>query len=72
MKTYHVRYRTHQFGAELGIDVAAPNKESAYDKAVYEIIPQKEGCLPYSSWVSSVTYSNGNCKKFNTFEGKPY
>ena len=72
MKTYHVRYKMYQSSVELGIDVAAQNKENAYDKAVYEIIPQKEGCLPYSAWVSSVTYSNGNHNKFNTFEGKPY
>ena len=72
MKTYHIRYKMHQFSNEVGIDVIAQSKETAHDKAVYEVIPQKEGCSPYSAWVSSVTYSNGNWKQFNTFEGKPY
>ena len=72
MKAYYVRYRMHQYGEDCGIDVPARNKEDAYEKAVYERIPQKEGCLPYSAWVESVTYNNGNYKKFNTFEGKAY
>ena len=53
------------------IDVIAGNKWDAYMKAVYEAIPEREGELPYSAWVDSVTYQNGNCKHFNTFEGKP-
>lgn len=72
MKTYHVRYRMYQYGEELGIDVPARSKEDAYDKAVYEWIPRREGSLPYRAWVSSVTYSNGKYKRFNTIEGKPY
>ena len=62
----------YQYGEECGIAVLANNKEDAYDKAVYERIPNREGRLPYSAWVVSVTYSNGNYKKFNTHEGKPY
>lgn len=72
MKAYYVRYRMYNLGEELGIQVLAMNKEDAYDKAVYEAIPQKEGSLPYSAWVYSVTYSNGKYKLFNTFEGKAY
>ena len=72
MKAYYIRYRMHQFGEEFGIAVLAKTKEDAYDKAVYERIPKREGRLPYSAWVSSVTYSNGNYKQFNTHEGKPY
>jgi hypothetical protein len=36
----------YQSGAEFGIDVPAENKVNAYDKAVYENIPLKEGHLP--------------------------
>ena len=72
MNAYYIKYKMQQFGEELGIDLLAKNKADAYDKAVYEAIPKKEGHLPYSAWVSSVTYKNGNYKRFNTFEGKPY
>ena len=71
MKAYTVEYRI--IGNEVKrISFLANNKFDAYDKAVYELIPQKEGETPYSAWVSSVTYQNGNCRYFNTFEGNPY
>ena len=54
------------------VDVIAQNKAEAYDIAVFEIIPNEEGRLPYSAWVESVTYQNGNTRTFNTFEGNPY
>jgi len=69
---YYVKYREYQMGMEKGIDVLASSKAEAYDKAVFEAIPAKEGCHPYSAWVSSVTYNNGNCKYFNTSEGNAY
>lgn len=69
--TFYVRYRLYGQKQE-GVCVAARSKAQAYDKAVYEIIPQLEGECPYSAWVSSVTYENGNYREFNTFEGKPY
>lgn len=69
--TYHIRYRTYWTGQEKGIDVWASNKYLAYDKAVYEAIPAVEGCMPYSAWVASVTYQNGNYRTFNTSEGNP-
>ena len=72
MKAYYINYKMLPCGEEFGIDVLAKNKEDAYDKAVYESIPNREGRLPYSAWVSSVTYNNGNYKKFNTHEGNPY
>ena len=72
MKTYCIRYKMHQWDREWIVDVLAKNCADAYDKAVYEVIPQTEGRLPYSAWVSSVTYSNGNYKKFNNHEGKRY
>ena len=72
MKAYYVKYRNNSWGKELGIQVLADSKEQAYDKAVWELIPKKEGSYPYSAWVSSVTYNNGNWHHFNTCEGKPY
>lgn len=72
MKTYYVNYRTCDSNEVKGIKVQAKNKEDAYDKAFYELIPQAEGELPYSAWVCSITYKNGSSKMFNTFEGKPY
>lgn len=70
--TYHVKYRLYKYSLEEGVDVVANNKEEAYDYATYEVIPDKEGALPYSSWVSSVTYNNGRCHYFNTVEGCAY
>lgn len=72
MNDYCVRYKMHQWDREWIVTVLAKNKADAYDKAVYEEIPQTEGRLPYSAWVSSVTYRNGNYKQFNTHEGKRY
>lgn len=72
MKTYCINYKTHNTNEVKSIQVLAENKEDAYDRAVYEIIPQIECELPYSAWVDSVVYKNGNRKMFNTFEGKPY
>lgn len=54
------------------IDLLANNKEEAYEKAFYEAIPEREGEMPYSAWVSSVTYQNGNVRYFNTSEGNAY
>ena len=73
MKTYHVNYIMEYYEiVEKGVDVLAHNKAEAYDKAVYEVIPAKEGRSPYGAFVSSVTYNNGNYKEFNTFVGNPY
>ena len=72
MKTYYINYKMYSADEVNGIQVLAENKEDAYDKAVYELIPQKEDELPYSAWVHSVVYKNGSSKMFNTFEGKPY
>lgn len=72
MNAYYVSYKTHAGAEEKGIDLLAKNKVDAYDKAVFEIIPQIEGEVPYSAWVASVTYNNGRYHRFNTFEGKPY
>lgn len=72
MKAYYVRYKMHSAGEVKGVDFLAENKVDAYDKAVYEVIPKKEGIHPYSAWVHSVTYNNGNYRTFNTHEGKPY
>ena len=72
MNAYWIEYKMTASSSVKGIDLLAKNKADAYEKAVYELIPQREGELPYSAWVASVTYQNGNCRRFNTFEGKPY
>lgn len=71
--TYYVRYKMYEHAEVKGTQVGASNKAEAYDIAVFESIPaNNEGKHPYSAWVSSVTYNNGNWKTFNTHEGKPY
>jgi hypothetical protein len=72
MKAYYVKYKMYSADEPKGIDFLADNKIDAYEKAVYELIPKKEGNIPYSAWVYSVTYNNGKYREFNTFEGKPY
>lgn len=70
--TYHVRYHLWQYSEERGVDVVASSAAEAYDLATYEKIPTVEGLVPYSAWVSSVTFQNGNVHYFNTCEGLPY
>jgi predicted metal-binding protein len=72
MKAYYIKYKMHDCGEVKGIQVVSNSKEGAYDKAFYEAIPENEGRCPYSAWVYSVTFRNGNCKYFNTCEGLPY
>lgn len=70
---YTIMYRLYECGQVKQISVPANNKAAAYDKAVYEIIPDKEGQIPYSAWVYSKTYQNGKIKLFHyTMEGYPY
>lgn len=70
--TYRVCYKLFSAGEVKGIDVAARSKAEAYEKATYNKIPEREGEVPYSAWVESVTYQNGNYREFNTFSGNPY
>ena len=72
MKTYTIMYRMHSAANTRIIRVSAQNRMEAYDIAVYEAIPEREGCCPYSAWVTSVTYANGCRHGFNTIEGWPY
>lgn len=72
MKAYFVKYKMFSADEPHGIGFLAENKLDAYERAVYTLIPEKEGAMPYSAWVHSVTYNNGNYREFNTFEGKPY
>ena len=69
---YHVEYKMYAADMPKGVSVVARSKADAYDKAVYEVIPEKEKHSPYSAWVVSATYANGNRRAFNTLEGKPY
>lgn len=68
---YYVKYIMNRWETERGICLLASSKADAYDKAVYESIPDKEGHPPYSAWVSSVTYQNGTVREFNTCGGNP-
>lgn len=70
--TYYVVYKSGECGEQRGVCVAASSKAEAYDTAVYEVIPKREGTTPYSAWVESVTYQNGKSKTFNTSEGNAY
>ena len=69
---YTVHYKPYDYQIEKSICVIAESKGDAYDKAVYEAIPAVEGGCPYSAWVTSVTYQNGNVRYFNTSEGNAY
>lgn len=71
-KTYYVKYRMSAWDIEQGVVVLAKSKEEAYEKACFEIIPTLHTYSPYSVWVESVTYNNGNCRRFNTCDGVPY
>lgn len=72
MKAYTVEYKLTANGETRFVPLLAGNKQSAWVKATFEIIPEKEGQQPYSSWVASVTYNNGKFRRFNTWEGLPY
>lgn len=70
---YHIRFILEGYwDVERGIDVLAQNKEDAYEKAMFVNIPIKFGRHPYSAWVKSVTYNNGNHREFNTDDGNAY
>ena len=70
---YTVKYKMNGgWDEEKMVSVIANSKADAYDKAVYEVIPEKEKHSPYSAWVYSVTYQNGNYHRFNTSEGNAY
>lgn len=72
-KTYHIKFLLNGWhDDQQGIDVLARNKEEAYDKAVYEVIPQKYGRCPFGAYVASVTYNNGNHRDFNYDYGNAY
>ena len=69
MKAYYVKYRLDGIYSKVsGIQVPADNKTEALDKATYELIPQKEGTLPFMAWVNSVTYNNGRVHYFDTLK----
>jgi len=59
MKTYHVKYLMYASQIEKGIDVIAKSSAEAYDKAVYEKIPELEGSIPYGAFVYSYTTQGG-------------
>ena len=67
---YHVQYKLHAAGNVNDIMIDANNKRDAYWMAIDQIA-EKEG-YPYSAWVVSVYYKNGNARLFNNHEGNPY
>lgn len=70
---YKIMYRLYEADQVHEISIPARNKAAAYDKAVFEVIPEKEGQIPYSAWIYSKTYQNGKEKIFTyTMEGFPY
>ena len=71
-QTYTVEYIVHKYGEVKRICFASGSKALAWEKAVFELIPKEEGAQPYAAWVTSVTYQNGNERRFNTHCGKPY
>lgn len=72
MNAYSVTYKMYKEDNYKYVSLLARNKADAYDRAVYQVIPKYRGEMPYSAWVTSVTYQNGNCHYFNTCEGNPY
>lgn len=72
-KVYTVEYHLDGYWDKVrSITVLAKNQADAYDKAMYEVIPEIHSYSPYSAWVASVTYQNGNHRRFNNHEGCPY
>lgn len=72
MRTYIVRYRMNRGGKVKEIEIPANSKVDARAIALFEAIPSTEHNPPYSAWVASVTFDNGNHKEFDTNEYKPY
>ena len=72
MKAYTVAYSMGFGMLEKHISFPANNKFDAYDRAAYELIPEREGAHPCAVWVYSVTHNNGREQRFNTFEGKRF
>lgn len=69
---YTIEYKLYASAEVKRTYTSAKSKEEAYAQATFYDIPYIEKEHPYSVWVYSVTYKNGNYKRFNTFEGKPY
>lgn len=70
---YTVEYKLYSADEVHKVDVLASNKIEAYDQAMWGDIPYRhDGDYAYSAWVASVTYQNGNYRRFNTHEGMPY
>lgn len=67
---YYIEYREYFASDVQGICVGAKNKYDAYCTALDRLA--ENGIHPYSAWVASVTYKNGNYHRFNTSEGNAY
>lgn len=71
MKAYTIKYKMTAAENERFVCVLADNKAEAW-LVGKDAIRAKEHAFPRSLWVHGVTYQNGNYKKFNTGEKKPY
>ncbi len=72
-RTYRVAFKFYEFDTVRYINIKADNKGDAYDRAVWERIPNAyKGEFPYSAWVESVKYANGRVHRFNAIEGLAY
>ena len=71
-RTYSVHYKMHSADDVKNVCIIASDKWDAYDRARWEVIPEKEGCEPYSAWVDNYTTQAGREVKIkNAFEGNP-
>lgn len=66
---YVVEYRLYENSDVQKVRVIARDKRTAYDKATYEVILEKEGRIPHNSWVHAIQYNNGNYRVINKSAG---
>lgn len=69
MRKYTVAYRPWSSGEAKEKTVSAKNAYDAWEAVASN--PQEDGSLPYSAWVTQVTYANGKKHTFNSSEGNP-
>ena len=69
MRKYTVTYRSWSSGEAKEKTVSAKNAYEAWGYVAWN--PQEDGCLPYSAWVTQVTYANGKKHTFKSSEGNP-
>lgn len=71
MNAYTIKYKASAAADLRTTTVLSNSKEGAYYAAIDHLFDYL-GKYPYSVFVFGVTYQNGNYKKFNNSELKPY